>query len=150
MATTNAAKMLSGDNPADEAKEYSTAEGSSTNAKAAEFFMVLLMAAPMAHILHLQTRSFAEHMALNTLYSELPELTDTLIESYQGKYGIVENYPNQATMPPYNNALEFVVHLNKFVDDTRYLVCDDSEMQNAIDEIVTLLNSTTYKLKFLS
>jgi hypothetical protein len=73
-----------------------------------------------------------------------------LIESYQGKYGIVENYPNQATMPPYNNALEFVVHLNKFVDDTRYLVCDDSEMQNAIDEIVTLLNSTTYKLKFLS
>lgn len=150
MATNNAAKMLSGDNPKDEAKEYSTAENTSTNPKAAEFFMTLLMAAPMAHILHLQTRSFAEHMALDTLYKELPDLVDGLIESYQGKYGIVDQYPNQANMPQYGNALEFAVHLNKYVDDTRYLVCDDSEMQNDIDGIVSLLNSTTYKLKFLS
>lgn len=151
MATSKtAASMLSGDNPKDERAEYSTAENTNTNAKAAEFFMVLLLAAPMAHILHLQTRSFAEHMALDTLYSELPGLTDSLIEAYQGKYGIVEDYPKNATMPPYNGPLEFAVHLNQYIDETRYSVSDDSEHQNLIDEIVQLLDSTTYKLKFLS
>ena len=150
MATTNAAKMLSGDNPADEKKEYSSAENSSDNPKAAEFFYTLLMAAPYAHMLHLQTRNYAEHMALDALYKELPDLVDGLIESYQGKYGIVEEYPHSMPLPAMGHPLDMVIGLNKYVDETRYLVCDDSEMQNDIDGIVTLLNSTTYKLKFLS
>jgi hypothetical protein len=44
----------------------------------------------------------------------------------------------------------FVVGLNKYVDDKRMDVSDDSEHQNLIDEIVQLLDSTTYKLKYLS
>lgn len=125
-------------------------EPSGENKKAAEFFYTLLMAAPYAHMMHLQTRNYAEHMALNELYTELPELVDGLIESYQGKYGIVENYPHSMPMPAMGNPLDMVSALNKYVDETRYLVCDDSEMQNDIDGIVTLLNTTTYKLKFLS
>ena len=148
---TNAAKMLAGqDNPADEAIEYGNATQMNTNKVAAEFFMVLLQAAVVAHILHLQTRSFSEHMALNTLYTELPELTDSLIEAYQGKYGLVMDYPVKPPMPAATNCVAFVTGLNRYVDETRMDVSDDSEHQNLIDEIVQLLDSTTYKLKFLS
>jgi Family of unknown function (DUF5856) len=148
---TNAAAMLAGnDNPADEAVEYGNSAQTNTNKKASEFFSVLLQAAVVAHILHLQARSFAEHMALDTLYSELPGLTDSLIESYQGKYGLVMDYPPKPPMPAATNCVAFVTGLNKYIDDVRLEVSDDSEHQNAIDEIVTLLNSTTYKLKFLS
>ena len=51
-----------------------------TNPKAAEFMMVLLHAATIAHIIHLQTNSFAQHMALDELYQALPDLADELIE----------------------------------------------------------------------
>lgn len=147
---TNAARMLANDNPADEAVEYGNSNQTSTNKPAHEFFAVLLMAAPYAHMAHLQTRSFAEHMALGTLYEELPDLVDSLIESYQGKYGLVMDYPAPSKLPPLGNPVAMVTQLNLYVDQNREKVSDDSEIQNQIDEIVTLLNSTTYKLKFLA
>ena len=42
-----------------------------------------------AHIEHLKTRSFAAHSALNGFYDEILDLADGFVESYQGKYGIV-------------------------------------------------------------
>lgn len=147
---TNAARMLANDNPADEAVEYGNSNKTSTNKPAHEFFSVLLMAAPYAHMAHLQTRSFAEHMALDGLYSELPGLVDTLIESYQGKYGLVMDYPAPKALPPLGNPVAMVTQLNKYIDENREKVSDDSEIQNAIDEIVTLINTTTYKLKYLT
>jgi len=147
---TNAASMLAGDNPADEDVEYGNSTHANTNKVASEFFMVLLQAAVVAHVLHLQTRSFAEHMALDTLYTELPGLTDSLIEAYQGKYGLVMDYPPKPPLPASTNCVAFVTGLNKYIDDKRANVSDDSEHQNMIDEIVSLLDSTTYKLKFLS
>lgn len=151
MATSkSAASMLANDNQDDEVVEYGNSAHTSTNGKAHEFFAVLLMAAPYAHMAHLQTRSFAEHMALDALYTGLPGLVDSLIESYQGKYGLVMDYPAPKTLPPLGNPVAMVTQLNKYVDENRANVSDDSEIQNSIDEIVTLLNSTTYKLKFLA
>lgn len=150
MATSNAARMLANDNPDDEVVEYGNATRTSNNKTAHQLFAVLLMAAPYAHMAHLQTRSFAEHEALGKLYEELPGLVDALIESYQGKYGLVMDYPAPDKLPPLGNPVAMVTQLNKYVYETRAQVADDSEIQNAIDEIVTLLNSTTYKLKYLT
>ena len=44
------------------------------------------------HIFHLQTKSYAEHIALNEFYDGVLGLFDGLIESYQGKHGIISNY----------------------------------------------------------
>lgn len=150
MATSNAASMLANDNDDDEVVEYGNSTQASTNQTAHEFFSVLLMAAPYAHMAHLQTRSYAEHMALGTLYEELPGLVDSVIESYQGKYGLVMDYPAPKQLPPLGNPVAMVTQLNKYIDEKRAEVSDDSEIQNDIDAIVSLLNSTTYKLKFLA
>jgi len=42
-----------------------------------------------AHVAHLQTKSYPRHKTLNEVYDELPDLLDSLLESWQGKYGTV-------------------------------------------------------------
>ena len=103
-----------------------------------------------AHVFHLQTKSYAEHIALNGYYDGIIPLMDGVIESYQGKYGIVgkytsydiENYENNSQVIKYFQGLE------KDVESLRDSV-KDSYLQNQIDTIIELLNSTIYKLKFL-
>ena len=116
---------------------------------AAIFFMTLLHAATTAHILHFQTNSFAKHMALGKFYKELPELVDELIEAYQGEYGIVTGYPVQSIKVA-TDPLDFMDELDDFIESNRASVGKDTELQNLIDEVAALVDSTTYKLKFLS
>jgi hypothetical protein len=114
-----------------------------------EFFITLLHAATTAHILHLQTRSYAQHMALGSLYEALPGLVDGIIESFQSKYGIVKEYPSGYTASS-KTPVEFVIDLRKFVEESRTVIGDDSELQSALDEIIDTLNSAIYKLGFLA
>lgn len=147
---TNAARMLATDEPEAEEVEYGNSTQVSTNKTAHEFFYVLMQAGVYAQILHRQTRSIAEHMALGEFYGKLGDLVDTLIESYQGCYGLVMDYPLDAKMPPLNNPMAMLQGLSDYVKAKRKAVADESQFQNQIDEIATLIDSTLYKLKFLS
>ena len=88
-------------------------------------------------------------MALNTFYDDMPGLVDDLVESYQGVYGIVEDKPN-VTMPA-GGMVPILTQLRKWIMDNRDRVGgpDDTEFQNDIDAIVSLINRTMYKLKNL-
>ena len=121
----------------------------SDNAAAAEFFITLMHAATSGHILHFQTRSFSQHMALDTFYNELPGLVDEVVEAYQGKYGLVMEYPSGYSVPT-TAPIDFVSALSDYVMSTRASVASDSELQNLIDEIQQLIDSTLYKLRFLA
>jgi hypothetical protein len=112
---------------------------------AAEFFKTLLDAVTAAHLLHLRSRSFSQHSALGSFYSELEELTDGLIEAYLGKYGILDNYPDGPSLPT-GQPIPFVTALSNYVRNTRGAVSSDSELQNEIDTIQKLIDSTLYKL----
>ena len=52
---------------------------------------MLMQSRTQAHIYHLQTTSYAKHIALNSYYENIVDLIDLLSESYQGKYGILQN-----------------------------------------------------------
>lgn len=121
----------------------------SDNAAAAEFFITLLHAATSGHVLHLQTRSYAQHKALDEFYSELPGLVDSVIEAYQGKYGLVLDYPDGYAVPT-GQPIEFVSAVGDYVTASRLSVGADSELQNLIDEVMELIDSTIYKLRFLA
>ena len=122
---------------------------SSANATAAEFFITLMHAATSGHILHFQTRSYAQHVTLDGFYSELPGLVDEVVEAYQGKYGLILDYPNGYSVPT-STPLEFVSVLSDYVQSTRASVAPDSEIQNLIDGIQDHIDSTLYKLRFLA
>lgn len=104
-----------------------------------------------AHIAHLMTRSFEAHKALNEFYDEIVELADDFAESAQGRYGVLE-YP--MIMPrhskvDYKTPQSIPEGLREWIDDNRAECTDHSELQNVIDEIVGLCNSTIYKLTTL-
>lgn len=117
---------------------------------AGEFFGRLLEAVTVGHILHLQEHgpgSFARHMALGDFYSGLDDLTDALIEEYQGCYALVMDYKRSIETP--DDAFHFVEALYEYVQESRYEVSDESHIQNRIDEICQLISRTKYKLAYL-
>lgn len=114
-----------------------------------ELVMRCFHARTNAHVLHLKTTSFAKHKALNEFYDALPDLVDTLAETYQGNYGLIESYPGRYT--PVEDPVALVTELAEWIEKNRYECCDgdDTCLQNQVDEIMALCRSTTYKLKVL-
>ena len=116
-----------------------------------QFVSTLMASRTQAHIFHLQTPSFAAHMALQGYYEGIIPLVDGFVESYQGKYGIITGYGNIA-MQEYQSCeaiIMFFETLCMFVEKSRGMVCQDSYLQNQIDTFVELIKSTIYKLRFL-
>ena len=103
-----------------------------------------------AHVFHLQTQSFAEHKALNDYYDGVVALFDGIVESYQGKYGIIKNFKT-FKIEQYKNGKKTISYFERLLDiieENRDSV-DDSYLQNQIDTVQELINSTIYKLRFL-
>ena len=112
---------------------------------AALFVSVLFHSGTNAHFMHLQTKSYSEHKALGRYYETVIDLADRWAEAYQGCYQVIDSYPSDfhiAKVP-----LIYIEKIKNFVDAIRKLLPDDNQLQNIIDEIVELLDSTCYKLK---
>jgi hypothetical protein len=110
------------------------------------FISTLLASRTQAHIFHLQSPSYAQHSALNDYYEEIIPLIDSIIESYQGKYGILKGYTSPSTFKEDNTAVVYFEALSRFVDKIRPKLPQDSYLQNQVDEIIDLIESTKYKL----
>lgn len=119
------------------------------NTSAGEFISTLLLAAAQVHVLHLTTNSYAKHKALNELYDELPDLADSIAESMQ-QDEILEGYNQSITLSATLDPVTYVTELRNYVTSIRQKVSSESYVQNQIDSVVELLNSTLYKLKKLS
>ena len=113
-----------------------------------EFLLKLLHAATNGHILHLQTKSYAEHKALQGYYEKLPDAVDTLIEQYQGAYQVIIQYPNMYE-PPKADALQEVTHIRDFIVANRAVMGDYTSLQNEVDALLSIVETTMYKLTFL-
>ena len=113
------------------------------------FIGTLMQSRNQAHIYHLQTSSFAQHKALQGYYEGIVELIDGLVESFQGRYGILRGYKMAGTIKEDENALIYFEGLAKFVETIRTQIPQDSYIQNQVDEVVDLIESTKYMLKFL-
>jgi len=115
-----------------------------------ELLITLLNSATIAHVLHLRTRSYSEHKALDGFYNAMPGLVDSVIEAWQGRHGELIDYPDQVVeISEHRDALEYMMFLKIVVDEDRSVLGDESEIQNLVDEISALIDSTIYKLTFL-
>jgi len=131
-----------------------TSEGSEQNNDFDEMVSRLLHSQTQVHIFHLGTKgsgSYAAHKALQGYYEGIDALVDGLIESFQGKYGLVTNYEtyDMDKFESVKKCISYFNDLNKMITEKRKSV-KDSYIQNQIDTVQELLFSTVYKLKFLS
>jgi len=118
--------------------------------KPEDFFGKLFQLRDEIHLNHLRVTgpgSFAAHMALNSFYEDILELLDGLVESYQGKYGIIDiNIPSSSK----GDSIKCLEELVKITDGgSAYTMFSETWIQNQLDEISTLTYQTLYKLKNL-
>lgn len=118
----------------------------------AEFVGTLLHSATITHFMHLKVQgegSYATHVALGTYYDEIVDLVDGLAEAIQGCYEeLIESYPNMFANVT-GEPLEYMRMLKEYVAQNRQNMPELSNIQNEIDNIATLIDSTIYKLRFL-
>ncbi len=117
------------------------------NESAAAFVSVLFHSATVTHFMHLQTKSFAQHMALGEYYDAIVELADKWAEAYQGCYDIITNYPKEFHLA--TDPVKYLTQIKDFVNDLRKDLPSESQLQNIVDEIADQIDSTLYKLRFL-
>jgi hypothetical protein len=119
--------------------------------KAADFVGMLFLARDVAHSVHLNTRSFSKHMALNIFYDRIVGAADDFAEAYQGRHGLMGPISLMSAKKT-SNIIEFLEDSLKQIEDCRYDVVDKSDMslQQLIDNIIEIYLRTLYKLRFLA
>lgn len=119
--------------------------------KAADFVGLLFLARDVTHSVHLNTRSYSKHKALNIFYERIVGAADDFAETYQGRYGLIGPITLYSSKPT-KNIIEFLEDSLKQIEAGRYEICDknDTTLQQLIDNIVEIYLRTLYKLRFLA
>jgi len=105
-----------------------------------------------AHVFHLGVKgpgAYAAHVALQAYYDEIIGLVDGLVESYQGKYGLIKFQPVNGldTNCDIENIIKYFEKLCGALEKIRTdKKLQDTWIQNQIDNISELLYSTQSKL----
>ena len=118
----------------------------------AKFVSTLLNSRQQSQVYHWQAvgeGSNAVHEALNEYYDKIVKKVDGLVESIQGRNGIIRGYNLEFAVREDNKPLIYFQALVKYVEAVRQRLPQDSYVQNQIDEIVDLLETTKYKLENL-
>jgi len=116
----------------------------------------LMTSRDQAHIFHWQTvgpGSYAAHKALGKYYEAVPDMLDALVESYQGKHGIVKGYEPAERFDEYSKegVVKYFKALITFVERmyTKFPK-EDTNIINQLDAFKDLIYTTIYKLENLS
>ena len=119
--------------------------------KACDFLGLLFLARDVAHSVHLNTRSYSKHVALNIFYDRIIGAADDFAEAYQGRHGLMGPITLHSAKKT-SNVIEFLQDSLDEIEKERYNVCDksDSSLQQLIDNIIELYLTTLYKLRFLA
>jgi hypothetical protein len=115
----------------------------------ADFASKFLASAVYVHMMHLSSSSYSEHMALGEYYEAIHGLVDSVIETYQGKYGKIPYVEYNSEPMAETGAIEYLDNLKGVLARYRTQMPQDSEIQNEIDNVSNQINSTLYKLRFL-
>ena len=115
-----------------------------------QLISLFFLARDIAHKEHLRTDSYARHMALGSFYDDIIVHADSIAEAYMGSYGVLKDFPIQASQSSTSIIKELERHVT-WIDENRYKACDkdDTPIQNLIDAAVETYLSALYKLKRL-
>jgi DNA-binding ferritin-like protein len=117
-----------------------------------ELASILMHSRTQTHIFHLGVSgpgAYAAHVALQGYYEGIVDLLDSLVESYQGKNGLIQFKPviNLDNNCDTRNIIDYFDKLCMIVKTLRQSPnLADSFLQNQIDNVEDLIYSTKYKL----
>lgn len=115
-----------------------------------EIISILFHSRTQAHVFHLGTDSYAQHVALQKYYDGIVALADGLAEAWQGKYGKIQ-FKAVNGIEQYNGLESVIAYFEKIlkiIEEKRKGI-KESYIQNLIDGLEELIYSTLYLLKEL-
>lgn len=124
-----------------------------------DLIALLFLSREQAHRAHFKAQgvgSYAAHVALNDFYDNIIDIADSIVEKYQGEFGVLIDIPflepsdvSQADV--YGTILAELKAHKGWIDTHRYEVCpkEKTGIQNLIDEAVETYQEVIYKLSFL-
>ena len=109
-------------------------------AKMADVVKFLLGVLANLRLVHWQTKSYARHVASDSLLSELGSLTDTFVEAHMGRHG----------PPTVSGSIELLdkVDAPKYVKSVRDKLMtfkiEEPDLLSVRDDMIVVLNKTLY------
>lgn len=122
------------------------------NNNVVKFINRLFESREQAHVYHLQSDTYAKHIALEEYYESLLGYIDTLSEVYMGQYDLISDFTViEENDIDKTDVIKYFQELASFVTSERYnsFKEEDLHLQAIIDEVLVLIYKTLYKLKFL-
>jgi hypothetical protein len=113
-----------------------------------EYVQTLLQSRQEAQRYHLNTNTYSAHIALQEYYEQIVELVDDLVETYQGKYGILDLELTDVLANELED-VDYFRELAKWCEYARPSLPQDSFLTHQYDDIETLIYKTVYKLTYL-
>jgi hypothetical protein len=116
----------------------------------ARLIAILFLSREVAHREHLNTKSYAQHVALGSFYDTIIDNADSIAEAYQGRHGLIGKIPMLTESDTGDIADILEKHLG-MIEKLRYTAVEkaDTPIQNLIDTAVETYLSTLYKLRNL-
>ena len=113
-------------------------------------FLEAVTSVHKAHLKITGPGSYAAHTAMGAFYDEVGDLADGIAESYQGLTESLLDIP-QIQPTVCTSAGDCVNYLNSLYEKVHnaQAACPYSEINNDLDNVKSLINSTKYKLIFL-
>lgn len=105
-------------------------------------------AAHLAHWAATGTGSYARHSALGDLYDGVIDSVDSIVECYQGCYGLIGEV--KPAVYAKDDIEQKLVETANWIAGNREAIARDNEIiENQLDELGALFAKTVYKLRFL-
>lgn len=116
----------------------------------ARLIAIMFLSREVAHRAHLNTKSYAQHKALNSFYETIIDNADDIAEAYQGRHGLIGKIP-MLTEEATGDIADILERHLSMLEKIRHTAVDksDTAIQNLIDNAVETYLSTLYKLRNL-
>lgn len=97
-----------------------------------------------AHLEHWRTTSYAAHTALGEFYELIPDALDTLVEEYQGNWGIITGISLKERS---GDTIALLVDDAAWMAKNSDTICQEIEaLENRLQEVISLYLRALYKL----
>lgn len=103
----------------------------------------------VTHREHLRSRSYAQHIALGEFYTTAIDQVDTIVECYQGQFGLIGEY--QVETSPVGNITTWLQAELDWIETNRDALANGStSIGNLVDGLLEIYQHAIYKLTYLA
>lgn len=122
----------------------------SSAAIAGDVVLALFNTRTVAHMMHLDSRSHAQHVALDSFYTDLVDLADRFAECAIGNYKALQ-WPEKLTigLTRCEDPVSYLSQLKEYITSVAETI-EPEDLRSILAEILELITGTLYKLEKLS